>query len=236
MRSGIADAVLVMPKEGLTKAVMNQSGEKVQLLIDATNAVKARSMESYLVSIAEMFSAQKFPERKSQPNVSFDVRVLFNPTLKTAIFMVPGIMTLIICIITIILTAMSLAREKSSAHFETIIAAPLKNIDIILGKTIPFVILGLIDALFVILAGVLIFDVPVRGSLLLMFVAALVFVSSTVSFGMIVSTFAKNQQQAMMGAFLLLFPMALMSGLFFRWRICPGCSALRLTSILLNIL
>lgn len=118
LRSGIADAVLVMPKEGLTKAVMNQSGEKVQLLIDATNAVKARSMESYLVSIAEMFSAQKFPERKSQPNVSFDVRVLFNPTLKTAIFMVPGIMTLIICIITIILTAMSLAREKSSAHLK----------------------------------------------------------------------------------------------------------------------
>ena len=222
LRSGIADAVLVMPKGGLTKAILNSNGEKVQLLIDATNSVKARSVESYLNTIAQKFTADKFPDRQSQQPVAFDARVLFNPTLKTAIFMVPGIMTLIICIITIILTAMSLAREKELGTFETIIAAPLKNIEIILGKAIPFVILGLTDALFVILAGVIIFDVPVRGSLIIMFISALVFVSSTVSFGIIISTFAKNQQQAMMGAFLFLFPMALMSGLFFPVENMPG--------------
>ncbi|MFC1501292.1 ABC transporter permease [Elusimicrobiota bacterium] len=214
LKLGQADAVLVMPPEGTAKAIERGEG-KLQLLIDSQNATKARVIESYLNQILSGFAKEKFSEKLPDPPLIFDIRTLYNPSLKTSIFMVPAIMTMIICIVTIILTAMSLAREKEMGTFESIVSAPLKNIEIILGKTVPFVILGLADAFIVILAGVIIFDVPIRGPVILIAISALVFVCSTVSIGMIISTFAKNQQQAMMGSFMFLFPAILMSGVFY---------------------
>jgi ABC-2 type transport system permease protein len=135
--------------------------------------------------------------------------------METPMFMIPGIMTMIMCIVTIMLTSMSLSREKELGTFESIIAAPLSNLEIILGKTVPFIIIGLVDAAFIIAAGMLIFGVPVRGSFVLLFLATLIFVCTTVSIGTLISTFAANQQQSMMGTFIFLFPAMLMSGLFF---------------------
>lgn len=214
LRSGRAHAVLVMPKEGLTRALgRNDAG--IQLMIDASNATRARAVETYARAIARRFLADEGIGGAKPPSVVFDVRVLYNPTMQTAYFMVPGVMTLIVCIITILMTGMAIAREKEMGTLETIIAAPLANTDIILGKTLPYVLLGLADSALVITAGVTLFGVPVRGSLLLLILATLVFVCSTVSVGTLVSTIAKTQQQAMMGSFLVLFPATLLSGIFF---------------------
>jgi ABC-2 type transport system permease protein len=161
-----------------------------------------------------MFLAEKFPGRAAN-RVVFDVRVLYNPTMETAIFMIPGIMTLIMCLATIMLTSMSIAREQDLGTFESIISAPLSNIEIILGKTVPFLIIGLMDAAFIMTAGMLIFGMPVRGAFALLFLGTFIFVCATVSVGTLISTFAKNQQQAMMGTFLFVFPAMLMSGIFF---------------------
>ncbi|MCX5781325.1 MAG: ABC transporter permease [Elusimicrobia bacterium] len=215
IRSGKADVVLSMPRNGLTKTIKKEGSAKIQLLIDSQNSLKARAIEAYINSITKKFIIERFPAQAKTLPVSFDVRILFNPTLQTNIFMVPGVMTLILCIVTMMLTGMSLAREKEMGTFETIIAAPLKNIEIIIGKTLPYLIIGLCDASLILLAGIVIFDMPVRGSVFLVGLAALIFVCATVSIGMLISTFAKNQQQAMMGTFLFLFPAALMSGIFY---------------------
>jgi len=214
MQSGIADAVLIAPPRCIDKDAA-RGNAVIQLLIDAQNATKARAVESYIQNIGTKFLAEKFPGAATPPQVVFDMRVLYNPALETPIFMIPGIMTLIMCLATVMLTSMSIAREKELGTFESIIAAPLRNMEIILGKTIPFIIIGLADAVLIMTAGMLIFGVPMRGSFVLLFIATLVFVCTTVSIGTLISTFATNQQQAMMGTFLFVFPAMLMSGVFF---------------------
>jgi ABC-2 type transport system permease protein len=213
LRSGKADAVLVMPTGGLTRA-LGRGDARVQLLIDAQNATKARAVEAYVGAIVRRFATEQLPGQAAPP-LAFDVRVLFNPTMETAYFMVPGVMAMLICLVTVLMTGISLAREKELGTFETIIAAPVTNTQIILGKTIPYALLGLVDAGFIITVGVLLFGVPVRGSLALMILAALVYVCTTVCVGTLISTFAHDQQQAMMGSFLFIFPAFLLSGIFF---------------------
>lgn len=214
LQNGKADAVLVMPDKGIDKEIA-RGGAKLQLLIDAQNATKARILDSYIQLITAKYFNDKYKTTGNTNLIKFDIRVLYNPALKTPFFMIPGIMALIMCLVTIMLTSMSIAREKELGTFESIIASPLSNFEIILGKTVPFIIIGLADAAFILTAGMLIFGVPLRGSFLLLLLAALVFVCSTVSIGTLISTIAKNQQQAMMGAFMFLFPAMLMSGLFF---------------------
>ncbi|MBI5243087.1 MAG: ABC transporter permease [Elusimicrobia bacterium] len=206
VRSGAADAMLIAPAGGLSRAAQRGRGS-LQLLVDASNAFKARSVERYALAILS---------RGSGPApISLDVRVLYNPAMESAVFMVPGVMAMVLCLVTIILTSMSMARERESGTLETILAAPVSEREILLGKTAPYLLLGMADALLIGAAAVIIFDVPMRGSWLVLFFAAFVFVCTTVSVGTLISTLAANQQQAMLGAFLFLFPAVMMSGLMF---------------------
>lgn len=214
LRSGKADVVMIFPKEGLEKAL--ESGtEKIQLLIDAQNATKARSVEMYCQNLLRTFLEKNYFKGERPPSLQFQVRVLYNPTLETSMFMVPGVMAMIVCLVTVLLTCMSLAREKEIGTFETLIASPLSKLEILLGKTIPYVILGMMNCMLVIAAGMLIFDVPIRGSLGMLLLSSLIYVCTTLGVGMLISTIAQNQQQAMMGAFLFIFPALLLSGILF---------------------
>jgi ABC-2 type transport system permease protein len=214
LRSGAADAVALMPTGGLTKA-LGRNEARIQLLIDAQNTTKARALENYFTAITRQFTAEKLPQQQLLPPLVFDIRVLYNPTMETSFFMVPGIIVMIMCITTVMLSSMSLAREKELGTFETIIAAPVRPLEIILGKSIPFIVMGVVNALLVTAGGFVIFGVPLRGSLFLLILAAFVFVSTAVGVGILISTIAKNQQQAMMGSFLFIFPAVLLSGIMF---------------------
>ncbi len=211
IRTGRADAVLVAPPGGLTRALARQSGE-AQVLVDATNAIKARVIENYLNAVLYRVLRDENPTRAPEAAVTFDVRVLYNPTLETSAYLVPGVMGLILCLVTILLSSMSMAREREMGTFETLIAAPVAPWELFLGKTMPFMILGLADVPLMITLGVGGFHVPLRGPVWALFLAAAVFVGTTVFIGTLISTFAKNQQQAMMGSFLFLFPAILLSG------------------------
>jgi ABC-2 type transport system permease protein len=214
VQSGKADVVVVAPPEGITKSMERGDG-KLQLLINATNAVSARSVELYMKSIINDAVADHYKKEPGSLPVTFDIRLLYNPAMESAIFMVPGIMCLILCLVTIILTSMALAKEKEIGTYEMIISTPIKRWEILLGKTIPFVVLGMADVIIVLVVGVLLFHVPVKGSLVLLFLSAFVFVCTTVSVGTLISTIANTQQQAMMGGFLFLFPAIMFSGFIF---------------------
>ncbi len=218
IQSGDADAVLVAPAGGLTRAI-GRGNAQLQLLINAENPIEARGIERYMQQILQTTLrsdvAQDAASAAAIPPLQLDVRLLYNPSLRSAIFMVPGVMSMIICVLTILLTSMALAREKEIGTFEMLISAPLQTWEIITGKTLPYFLLGLLDVPLVLLVAVLLFHVPIRGPLWELALASVAFVATTVGIGMLISTFAKNQQQAMLGGFLFLFPAILLSGIMF---------------------
>lgn len=213
IRSGRADAVLIAPPGGLTKSLERGEGN-VQLLIDATNVIRAQSIERYMQSIINEVLRDEFHIVPNTP-ITFDVRILYNPALESAIFMVPGTMAMILCIVTILLTSMSIAKEKEMGTFEMIISAPVKTWEVLLGKTIPFVVIGMINAASIFILAIIVFKVPMKGHFWQLGISAFSFIVTTVSIGTLISTFAKNQQQAMMGGFIFLFLSNLLAGVMF---------------------
>lgn len=214
VQSGQADAVLVMPGEGLEKALGRGQG-KMQLLIDASNVVRAQAVERYMKMVLLEVMQSKYPGMNLSTGFNFDVRMLYNPAMVTAHFLVPGVMMMLLVLVTVLLTAMSLVREREAGTFENLISAPLRNWEILAGKTLPYMILGMIIVHLILVVAMLIFGVPFRGAYWKFLLAGFVFVCTTVSIGTLISTIAKRQQQAMMATFLFLFPAILLSGLMF---------------------
>lgn len=214
VRSGKADAVLLAPEGGLTRAVGEGRGN-LQLLLDAENIVKAQSAEGYVQSIVNETLAEQTGQPLPPPPVQFSVRYLYNPELNSAYFNVPGVLCMILLITTMVLTSSSIAREKELGTFESLIASPAKPYEILLGKTVPFVLLGLVEMFLVLAVAVFGFQVPMRGHIWMLAVAALAFVINTVSCGVLLSSFVQNQQQSAMFGFLFIFPAIQLSGLIY---------------------
>lgn len=214
LQEGKIDAAMVAPPGGLTKT-LGRGSANLQLLIDATNVIQAQSVEAYIKNITYNVVTRDLKQTPPAQPIGFAIRVLFNPALKTSDFMVPGVMCMLMCVIAVVLTNISITREKEGGTFEMLISAPISATDVILGKTIPYVIIAMGNVPLVLLVSILFFDVPMRGSLLVLILASLAFVCATVAIGTLISTFAKNQQQSMLGSFLFLFPAIMFSGLMF---------------------
>ncbi len=212
--AGKADAVLVSPPGGFTRA-LGRGDARLQLLTDATNAVQAQAVENYLQSIIKQTVRDDLKIVPPDPPIRFDVRVLFNPSLESSIFMVPGVMCMLMLMTTMILTNISIVREKEMGTFEMLISAPVSRSEIIYGKTLPYLLIGMSNLPLILMVAVLVFHVPMRGSFLVLFGASFAFVCTTVAMGTLISTFCRNQQQAGMGGFLFMFPAMMFSGLMF---------------------
>ena len=145
-----------------------------------------------------------------------DVRVWYNPELKTRVFMVPSIIGLILAIITTILMSMAIVKEREVGTLEQLIVTPIKPMQLVIGKMIPFIILGFMDALIVLGVMVFWFGIGIRGSFIFLLAASFIFVLSTLGIGLFISTVSKTQQQAMMVAqFGIMMPMLYLSGFAF---------------------
>ncbi len=215
IRSNAADAVLIPPAGGLSRA-STRGGSELQVLIDGSDAVRAVGINRYLAAIVESSvknGAGQVASGSALPSLGFDIRILYNPTLRSAVYLVPGVMSVISCLITILLTSMSIAREREVGTFEAIIAAPVRSIEIVLGKTIPYVLLGMVNIPLILAVAVFVFNVPMRGPLMLLLAASFVFICATVAIGTLISTITKTQQQAMMGGFIYIMPSLMTSGL-----------------------
>jgi ABC-2 type transport system permease protein len=214
IQSGEADAVIIPPPEGLTDSIGRGVG-RVQVLINASNVLKAQSVESYLTHIVEEVASSDSKKPLAIDPIHFDMRILYNPTMRTAVFTVPGVMSMLICLITILLTSMSISREKETGTFEMLISAPVQIWEIMLGKTLPYILLGISNVPLILAVAVFAFGVPMRGNLLVLLIASIFFVCTTVAIGTFISVITKTQQQSMMGGFLFLFPAIQLSGLMF---------------------
>ncbi|HXN07853.1 MAG TPA: ABC transporter permease [Nitrospiria bacterium] len=214
IQSGEADAVLVPPPGGFTRA-LGRGEAPLQLLVNSTNVIAAQSVEGYLQSIISAAIQDDLHIPPPDPPIQFDVRVLFNPDLQTSIFMVPGTMAMVMIITTMVLTNLAIVREKELGTFEMLISAPISSSEVIYGKTIPYVILGMSNFPFILAVAIFAFYVPMRGSFIALFTAAFAFVCTAVAIGTLISTWCENQQQASLAGFLFMFPMIMFSGLMF---------------------
>jgi ABC-2 type transport system permease protein len=218
LRAGRAEAVLVAPPGGADK----DSGSGVatyQLLIDATNAERARGVEQYARAV--LAAHLRAEGGSGAPAFQFSVRTLYNPEEDTATYLVPGTLCLLIGLTALTFTGMSMSREREMGTLETLLSAPVAPIEIMLGKTVPYAILGMLQ-LPVVLAVAWLMGVPIRAPLWEIAACAAVFVCAAVSIGFLISSFMKNQQQSMLGTFLILFPMIQLSGVVYPVENMPG--------------
>ena len=150
----------------------------------------------------------------SLPFVSAQTRIFYNPRLETAIFIVPGIAVMLLLIITAVLMSMGLAREREVGTLEQVMVTPISARVLMLGKLLPYVAVGLFDVTMALTAGTYLFGLPMRGSLVYLAVATIIYLLNTLGVGLLVSTVSKSQQQAFLGAFLFIMPAMLLSGTF----------------------
>ena len=214
IRSGDADAVLVAPPGGFTKAV-GRTDAPLQILVNSTNVLTAQSVENYMNAIIAQVIKDDLHKSTIKAPINFQMRVLFNPSLETSIFMVPGVICMLMLMTTMNLAMAAFVREKELGTFETLISTPISRMELIGGKTIPYIILGMVNYPILLSIAFFVFQVPMRGSFIALTISTFVFVCASVAIGTLISTFCKNQQQANLASFLFLFPAIMFSGLMF---------------------
>ncbi len=216
VQEGKAQAAVVIPKN-FEADLKKGKQTSLQVVLDGTDANTATIIASYVSQLIARYSENIFAEIRGQMALGMVIpqpRVWYNPNLESSVFMVPGVICLILLLTTLMLTSMAITKEREMGTLEQLVVSPIKPWELIMGKTIPFVLIGLADITLVISAGKLIFDLPIRGSLFLLFGVALIFILTTLSFGLLISTVSRTQQQAMMSAFFFMVPAMLLSGVF----------------------
>jgi len=216
LSSGRAEIALVIPPD-FGSRLEGRGSPSLQLLVDGSRANTAAVALAYASSVASNFSLRYAPAgiRVSLP-VETRTRVWYNPELKSRVFMIPGVFALLLMVITIILTSLAIVKEKESGTLEQLIVTPLRKAELIAGKLAPFVIISLVIICLALVACYLFFGIAPRGSIPLLFLLSLALVFSTLGIGLLVSTIARTQQQAMMfSIFFFMFPMMILSGFVF---------------------
>jgi ABC-2 type transport system permease protein len=196
---------------------------RLQVIADGTDSNTARIALDYAGRIAGRFSDRVLLTRivrlrgGAPPPAPVELvpRAWFNENLESRNFFVPGVIALLVMLVTLTLSSMSVVREKEIGTIEQILVSPITPTEFILGKTVPFALIGYADVLLIAAAGVLWFDVPIRGSLLLLLAATTLYLMTTLGIGLFLSTVSRTQQQAMMSVFFFYFPCVLLSGFMF---------------------
>jgi ABC-2 type transport system permease protein len=185
----------------------------VQIIVDGRNSNTAAILLGYANSIAAGFNADWRKSAGTTPvSVSLETRAWFNPNLLSRWFIVPGIVGLLTLVVTTLVTALSVAREREQGTFDQLLVTPFRPVEILLGKALPGLIIGFVEATVIIALANLWFSVPLRGSLLTLYFGLFCFVLSTVGVGLMISSLAVTQQQGLLGAFLFLVPSITLSG------------------------
>jgi len=226
--------VTVLP--GFERDIQRGRTTSVQVLMNGTNSNTASIVSGYASSIVAGFAAQVMEDQNRNrlaaqmmpapvhfgvPQLRLQSRVWFNPDLRSRNYFVPAVVVNIITVITLMLTAMAIVREKEIGTMEQLMVTPIRPIELMLGKTLPFALVGLVDTVVVVVAALLLFHIPFRGSALLLLGAACLFLMTTLGAGLFISTISRTQQQAMMTTFLFFQPFFLLSGFAFPIRNMP---------------
>lgn len=221
LQSDEADIVLNIPP-GFERNLLRNQATEVQLRVNAINGSKGGLAGSYAATVIGEFNKQKLPEAlrtasvrvQKMPGFNVTFSNWYNPTLDYKIFMVPGILAALVTILTMLLSAMNVVREKELGTIEQINVTPILKYQFIIGKLLPFLFIGLFDLVLGLVFAKLFFDIPMVGDLWLIFAFCIVNVIAILGIGLLISTTADTQQQAMFIAWFFMMIFLLMGGLF----------------------
>lgn len=244
LERGAVRAVVVIPAD-FTRAYHRGRGAEVSILVDATDPTLARAVTASAEGLAERHNQRlerftvdggegslRAPPRRNrfgvQPELvhprflEIAVLDLYNPELRTALFVVPALLGVILTTTMIMMTALALVRERERGTFEFLIATPVGRMELMAGKILPYIAIGFIQVLIVVVTGLVLFRVPIKGSLLDLVVASLVFIAANLTLGLVISATTSSQFQATQVSFFFFLPSVLLSGFMFPFESMPA--------------
>ncbi len=228
--------IRVLP--GFGRELSRGETTSVQILVDGSNSNTAAIVSNYASQVAGAYGRQIMqeqlrdrlaanipinpnPVRMTAPGLDIRSRVWFNPSLYSRYYFVPGVVVNIVALVTIMLTAMSIVREKEIGTMEQLMVTPIRPAELMVGKLLPFALIGILEVVIVTLGALLIFGIPFRGNPLVLLASSLAFLLSTLGIGLFLSTVSETQQQAMMASFFFFMPAFMLSGFAFPIRNMP---------------
>lgn len=222
MNRGEVSAIIHIPR-GFQEDIKSKKPVHIQGIIDGTDSNMANIVLNYMSrvviqesnarAIKDNFGAT--PLEHNIPNINLESRAWFNENLESRNYYVPGILATVITLLTLTLTSMAIVREKEIGTIEQVMVTPIHRYEFILGKTIPFILIGLFDVTLIFLLAVFWFEVPMRGQIAVLFTGISFYLFTVLGAGLLISTMCQTQQQAMMSAFLFYFPCVMLSGFIF---------------------
>lgn len=214
--SGEVKVGIVFPPDFSRKIYRGESAP-VQVLVDASDSMVSNQAIAVASSIGLLKSQEIIAKKVGLTNMPYDIRVRpwYNPDGITAYYMVPAILGILVTLSMVMLTSMGIVRERERGTLEQLMVTPIKPYELMLGKILPYIVLGYIQITIALLIGVTVFRVPIRGSILELYILTLFFITASLGLGILISNIAKTQMQAMQLAFFILLPSILLSGFMF---------------------
>jgi len=216
--SGKAKVGIIIPPD-FSRNLHGGRSAQVQVLVDASDSMSASSAISAAQLLGQVKSQEiiikHLPGGKMETPYDVRIRPWYNPDFISAYYMVPGILGVILTMTMVMITSMAIVREKEKGTLEQLIVTPLKSYELMLGKIIPYIFVGYVQITLALLVGILVFDLPIRGSLWLLYLLTSLFIIASLALGVLISSFAKTQMQAMQMSFFVFLPSILLSGFMF---------------------
>ncbi len=200
-------------RSDFSRNLLSGSPARVEALLDGRQSNTAMILFGYVQTIVSDYTTDIANQRGiPTPIAPIDLRAWYNPNLKSRWFIVPGIVGLLTLVVTLLVTALSVAREREDGTFDQLLVTPLTPFDLILGKVLPGFVIGLIEATGIIVVAQLVFHIPLRGSIEALYLGLFLFILSGLGVGLMISSVVSTQQQGLLGAFLFLVPSIVLSG------------------------
>lgn len=214
-KKGEIKAVLNFEKD-FSKNLIKENKATIQIITDATDPNTANTISNYTNSILQKYLQEQNKDIKLMYTIVPETRMVFNPELKSVFMFVPGVMTIILMLVSAMMTSISITREKELGTMEILLVSPLKPFQVIIGKVVPYIFLSIINAIVIVALSIFIFKMPVEGSLFLLGLESVLFIVNALSLGILISTVSQTQQAAMMISLMgLMLPVILLSGFIF---------------------
>ncbi len=214
-QKGKVKAVLIFEND-FSKKLTTENKANVQVITDATDPNVANTVSNYTTAILQNYQEGLNKTVAIPYQIMPQTQMFYNPELKSVFMFVPGVMTIILMLVSAMMTSISVTKEKELGTMEILLVSPLRPFQVILGKVFPYIFLSVINAVVILLLGFFIFKMPIAGSLFLLAAESILFIVSSLSLGILISTISKTQQTAMMISLMgLMLPVILLSGFIF---------------------
>jgi ABC-2 type transport system permease protein len=227
IESGNSKVGIIIPPD-FTENIKHGRSATVQVIVDASDSLAASSAISTAQMIGQIKSQEIIVKKMQNSGVQstvtpYDIRIRpwYNPDFVSAFYMVPGILGIVLTMTMVMITSMAIVRERERGTLEQLIVTPMKSHELMLGKIIPYIFVGYVQATLALIVGILVFDLPIQGSITLLYGLTSLFIVASLTLGVLISTISQTQMQAMQLSFFIFMPSVLLSGFMFPREAMP---------------